>query len=264
MCAPCAAARFLGYLALIAAAVPFQLLALAFKSPLRRKIPVWFHGACLRVMNIEVRLSGADFISGPGLIVSNHISYLDIPVLGATIPGCFVAKSEVAGWPLFGFLARLQRTVFVRRQRSQAGKQRDQIAKRLEEGELLILFPEGTSSDGNRVLDFKSALFAVADREINGEPLKVQPISIACTRLNNTPMQRSDRDLYAWYGDMDLAPHLWQFLGLGKVTVEVVVHQPMSLKQAGSRKELSQAAQAAVTAGHSEAIRGHSGSRLCV
>ena len=70
-------------------------------------------------------------------------------------------------------------------------------------------------------------------------------------------MQRSDRDFYAWYGDMDLAPHLWQFLGLGKVTVEVVVHQPMSLKEAGSRKELSQAAQAAVTAGHTEAIRGH-------
>ena len=254
MCVPCAAIRLLGYFMLIVIAAPFQICALTFKSPLQRKIPVWFHRICLRVLNIELHLSGAGFISGPGLIVSNHMSYLDIPVLGAVIPGCFVAKSEVAGWPLFGFLARLQRTVFVRRQRSQAGKQRDQIGQRLQDGELLILFPEGTSSDGHQVLAFKSALFAVADQDINGAPLKIQPVSIACTRLNGAPMQGAERDFYAWYGDMDLAPHLWQFLGLGKVTVEVVVHQP--LQQAGTRKQLSQAARAAVAAGHAKAIGG--------
>lgn len=255
-CAPCALFRLLGYVALLVFAVPFQLLALLFNAPLHRKIPLWFHSACLRVMNIELRLSGAALIPGPGLIVCNHISYLDIPVLGAIIPGCFVAKSEVAGWPLFGFLARLQRTVFVRRQRSQAGKQRDQIGARLEEGALLILFPEGTSSDGAQVLAFKSALFAVADQEVNGAPLKVQPVSLACTKLNDLPMQPSERDFYAWYGDMDLAPHLWQFLGLGKVTVELVVHPPLTLQQAGSRKDLARVAQAAVVAGHAQSMQG--------
>ena len=97
------------------------------------------------------------------LFAANHVSYLDITVLGSLLDASFIAKTEVAGWPLFGWLARLQRSVFIDRRARSTAHQRDSIAARLAAGEALILFPEGTSGDGNRLLPFKSALFSVAD-----------------------------------------------------------------------------------------------------
>jgi 1-acyl-sn-glycerol-3-phosphate acyltransferase len=256
ICRACAAVRLTAYVALTLFAIPFQLVAMATGSRLQRHIPYWYHRFCLQVLNIELKVKGEPFIDGAGLIVANHASYLDIPVLGSIIKGSFVAKSEVASWPGFGFLAKLQRTVFVVRRSSKAGEQRDVIGQRLDAGETLILFPEGTSSDGNRVLPFKSALFAVADREIDGKPLPVQPVSVAATRLDGAAMTNTERNVYAWYGDMDLAPHLWQFLGLGKVTVEITVHPPLSLSDAGTRKDLARIAHNAVAQGHLEAMSG--------
>ncbi|MEX3930174.1 lysophospholipid acyltransferase family protein, partial [Paraburkholderia sp. BR10936] len=147
-----------------------------------------YHGVCARLMGLDVVVRGQR-ADGPVLFVSNHSSYLDITVLGSQIPGSFVAKSEVGSWPFFGLLARLQRTVFVERKaRASVDKQRDDIGSRLDAGDSLILFPEGTSSDGNRTLPFKTALFAVAARRIDGRPLTVQPVSVAATRLDGIPM----------------------------------------------------------------------------
>src|SRR3546814_4926008 len=95
------------------------------------------------------------------------------------------------------------------------------MTRRLEAGDDLVLFPEGTSGDGNRVLAFKSALFSVAERRPQGEPLTVQPVSIAYTRLDGLPLGRYLRPFFAWYGDMELGPHLWHAIGLGRVTVMV-------------------------------------------
>ena len=117
---------------------------------------------------------------------------------------------------------------------------KDEIEKRLLEGDVLILFPEGTSNDGNRILPFRSALFSVAERRVEGEALVVQPVSLAYTRLDGMPLGRSFRPFFAWYGDMELPPHLWQMLGLGIVTAEVIFHEPVTIDRFGSRKALAE------------------------
>jgi 1-acyl-sn-glycerol-3-phosphate acyltransferase len=192
-----------------------------------------------RLLGFDVVTTGMPVAARPVLFVGNHVSYLDICVLGSVIEGCFVAKSEIAGWPLFGWLAKLQRTVFVERRRSRARSQRDDISRRLAKGDNLILFPEGTSDDGIHVLPFRSALFAVAEREVAGRPLLIQPFSIAYTRLGDLPMVRDWRPLCAWYGDMDLGGHLWRVLGLGRIEARVVFHQPVTLAGFADRKALA-------------------------
>ncbi|AUG54733.1 lysophospholipid acyltransferase family protein [Thalassospira marina] len=256
-CYPCAAIRLLIYAVLTLVLLPVQMVALALRLKLADDLPRFYHGLCLKIMHIEVRYSGAPLMEGSGIIVANHASYLDIPVLGAMTKGSFIAKKEVASWPVFGLLAKLQRCTFVERRPVRAREQTLEIKQRLASGHKLILFPEGTSNDGNRVLPFKSTLFGVADTLLpDGSQVMVQPVSIAATRLDGAPMGRDLRAFYSWYGDMDLAPHLWQFLALGKVTVEVVVHPPMTLAQAGSRKEMARICESLVVQGHQAALSG--------
>ena len=196
-----------------------------------------FWGVVCRLLGFQVVARGRMCMDTPVLYVCNHASYLDVFILGGLIPGFFVAKAEVAGWPVLGFLARIARTVFVERKSSRSAEQRDELGRRLEMGDSLILFPEGTSNDGNRVLPFKSALFSIADR--NNGRLLVQPVSIAYTRLDGLPMGRFLRPFYAWYGDMTLAPHIWAAAGLGLVRVEVDFHPPSTIAEAGTRKHLA-------------------------
>lgn len=193
----------------------------------------------------------------PTLYIINHCSYLDIGVLGSLIGGSFVAKAEVAGWPLFGWLARLQRTVFVNRQRrTDTAGQRNEIARRLEIGDSLILFPEGTSSDGNRVLPFKTALFSAAEQRIDGRPVTVQPVTIAYVRLDGIPLGHGLRPFYAWYGDMELGLHLWKLAGLGDCTVSVEFHAPVTIDDFGSRKALAAHCRQVIVAGMDRALAG--------
>ena len=216
-----------------------QMVALATSKTLARNLPVWYHRQCCRLLGIRIERRGRQSRTNPTLFASNHVSYLDILVLGSLIPGSFVAKAEVRSWPLFGWLARLQRSVFVDRRPSKTANQRDEIVIRLEAGDNLIIFPEGTSGDGNRVLPFKSALMSVAASDPNGKPLAVQPVTIAYTRLDGLPLGRSLRPFFAWYGDMDLAPHLWHLAGLGRLTVVVHFHPIVTLAELGSRKALA-------------------------
>ncbi len=237
--------------------IPLQALAVAARSPLRHRLPLVYHRVCARLIGLDVVVRGQRVTTGPVLFVSNHSSYLDITVLGSVVPGSFVAKSEVAGWPLFGLLAKLQRTVFVERKaRSEVGRQRDDLGGRLDAGDSLILFPEGTSSDGNRTLPFKTALFAVAARRIADKPLTVQPVSVTPTRLDGIPMGIAFRPFYAWYGDMDLAPHLWQAFKLGGMTVEVEFHPPVTIEGFSSRKALAEHCQRAISLGVARAVCG--------
>ncbi|MBM3519009.1 MAG: 1-acyl-sn-glycerol-3-phosphate acyltransferase, partial [Alphaproteobacteria bacterium] len=164
--------------------LPVQGVALALRLRLRATLPHFYHRWLARVLGVRIEVSGRRVSRGPALFTVNHSSWLDIVVLSATIPGSFVAKKEVASWPGVSILAKLQRSVFVAREVRQAAYHRDEIRARLEDGDLLILFPEGTSSDGNRVLPFKSAFFSVAETPFRGAPLSVQPVSVAYTRLN--------------------------------------------------------------------------------
>jgi 1-acyl-sn-glycerol-3-phosphate acyltransferase len=255
----------IGFIFLTAMFVPVQWLALRFKSSLADTLPVHFARGLCALIGIRVETFGRPCRERGVLLACNHTSYLDMPVLAAVIPVSFVAKSEVAKWPYFGTLSRLVRTVFVdRERRSKAGEQRDAIRERLEAGGTIVLFPEGTSNDGNRVLNFKSSLMGSANSMVvdaSGQKRRVlvQPVSLAYTRLHGMPMGREFRPFFAWYGDMDLVPHLWQAFCLGPIDVMVHYHPPITVDQFPSRKELTAECERLVAAGVSHAIAGRPG-----
>lgn len=260
------ASRLLAYVVWTVTMIPIQWLLLRLSSPAALRLPKFYHGVCARILGFDLRVNGTISTARPTLFVSNHSSYLDITMLGALIEGSFIAKTEVGTWPFFGTLARLQRTVFVDRKPRNAAEHRDSIQGRLEQGDNLVLFPEGTSSDGNRTLPFKTALFSVAGMKVStagAEPraITVQPISITYTALDGLPLGREYRPLCAWYGDMSLLPHLWTVAGLGRVTVQIDFHEPISVDDFGSRKELAQHCAQAVAAGVSSAVTGQRSGR---
>lgn len=197
----------------------------------------WARAVC-RICGLRLNIIGKPD-GGPGcLYVANHCSYLDIPVLRAVIDATFVSRHDVAGWPLLGPLARMTGTLFFERRARRSGEQARHIAGHLDKGTSIILFPEGTSTDGNRVLPFKSSLFAAIER---GQPgmRRVQPVTIAYSKIYNVPMSMIDRPLFAWYGDMDLAPHLWQFLHIGSATIDITLHDPVEIEPGQDRKALA-------------------------
>ena len=249
-----------------------------------RLVPIWWwtipgfwHRTMCRILGVEVQLRGAMVVGRPVLFASNHISWLDILVLGGLIKGSFVAKKEVAGWGVFGTLARLHRTVFIdRERRSASAGQRDELRARFASGESLILFPEGTSTDGTWVKPFKSALFSVAEPRLkagrggpdgdnagagvcaraNGRAagcdvghVLVQPVTLTYVRVNGMPFVRSQRPRVAWFGDMELTSHVWQLLSIGKLTVLVQFHPPMDTAQFRSRKQIAAACHSVVSDG---------------
>ena len=251
-----AALKLVAFLALTALLIPVQAVLLRWRSPLAKRLPVHVHRLYCRILQLEVVLHGSPAPEAPVLFVANHTSWIDILVLSTFVPVSFVAKHEVENWPFFGLLARLQRTVFVERRVARTAEHRDEMGRRLEAGDNLLLFAEGTSNDGNRVLPFKSAFFAVAESRILGRPLLVQPVSIAYTRLDGLPIGRRLRHRFAWYGDMDLVPHIWTVLRAGKLTVEVEFHQTITIEEAQNRKQLALRCQRAVAVGVARAISG--------
>ncbi|MDB5408813.1 MAG: 1-acyl-sn-glycerol-3-phosphate acyltransferase [Rhodospirillales bacterium] len=248
--------RILLYLSLTLSLMPVQALLVAIGSPLAASLPRAYHRMCWRILGFRVEVKGAVSDRHPALFVVNHTSYLDITILGGLLKTSFIAKAEVARWPLFGTLARLQRTVFVDRRAPKAKVQGSQIARRLAAGDDLVLFPEGTSSDGMRVLPFKSALFGVAEMNSGDRPIVLQPVSIAYTKLNGLPMGRFYRPWIAWYGDMEMASHLWALLGLGTITVSVEFHPPIAAGAYPSRKALCEACHRIVSRGVASALSG--------
>jgi len=254
-----AAAMLAGFLLFTLACMPLQWLFLKLNSRAARSFPYRYHRIVARLFNIHIRVRGEP-VRGEGvLMVANHTSWADIIIFSAVTPLSFVSKAEVAAWPLFGTLARLQRTVFVERtRRSATGETRDVIRERLLAGDTLLLFPEGTSHDGNRVLPFKSALLGAAEAVLaNGQHVKVQPVSAAFTGLYGMPMGRENRPLFAWYGEMEMVPHLWEALKAGPLDVVVQFHPPFSLDSM-DRKTLARQAQEVVQAGLAQALAGHS------
>ena len=253
---------FIFFLATIAG-IPWQWSALRFKLPRRKTFPNRYHRWLCRLFGIRITVIGTPIQDRGVLMAANHTSYFDIIVLTAAARVSFVAKKEVASWPFFGTLARMQETVFVERERRSAtGAARDEIADRVKAGDALVLFPEGTSSDGNRVLPFRSALMGAAEAELGkdaqGRPayVPVQPVSVTYVGLNGIPMGRENRPLYAWYGDMDLVPHLWEAMKTGPFDAVVEFHPPLTVDAVGGRKALAAEAERVVRAGQTKALAG--------
>ena len=246
--------------------MPVQWLALKLDSYWRRRIPQLYHRFVCRLFGVRVTVIGTP-AKGGVLMTANHTSWLDIPILSMMAPVSFVSKQEVGTWAFFGTLARLQRSIFIRRERGRAREARDTIRKRLAEGDALVIFPEGTSSDGNRVLTFKSSLLSAAelpigeDKDHRGLHAPVQPVSVAYVGLHGLPMGRENRPFFAWYGDMELVPHLWQAFEMGPIDVVVEFHKPFTIDDTGGRKQLAAAAEAAVREGVVRALTGNPAAR---
>jgi 1-acyl-sn-glycerol-3-phosphate acyltransferase len=237
--------------------VPVQILSVRFRwRQMAEAIPVIYHRGLAWLMRVRVRVVGDMSRRRPTLFVANHVSWLDIIVLDTLIRGSYVTKREVMGWPGFGTLAKLQRCIFIERKAHRTKDHKDEMQVRLEEGDNLILFAEGTSSDGMRILPFKSSFFALAEAPVNGEPLTVQPVSIAYCRLNGLPVGRRWMPIFAWTGDDALVPHLWRFLNAGPSEVEVAFHQPIRIASFASRKELAAWCQTVVGFGVSAGLTG--------
>ncbi|ADZ72732.1 Acyltransferase domain protein [Polymorphum gilvum SL003B-26A1] len=221
--------------------IPVQWLALKADWPIKRDLPLLWHRIATRLVGIRIRQIGAPATSRPLLIAANHASWVDIAVLGSLMPLSFIAKSEVASWPVFGLFAKLQRSVFVdRARRNHTGKVADKIAERITDGDVMVLFAEGTSNDGNGVLPFRSALLGAATRALaDGHTVCVQPLSIAYTALQGLPMGRQFRPHVAWYGDMELAGHLWGVFCDGALDVTVTWGHPVSVDPDLDRKALT-------------------------
>jgi lyso-ornithine lipid O-acyltransferase len=233
--------------------VPVHLLSRKLSRQAAASLPLLFHRAFTRALGITTVLHGSPARKGRILFVGNHVSWADIPVIGSRLRGAFVAKSEVGGMGPVGWFADLQSTIYVDRDRKRdAGAQAGGIAERLSGGGNVILFPEGTTGGGQRVLPFKSSLFAAAD---GVDDLLIQPFSIAYTRINGLPVTRDRIAEVVWIGDMDLGPHASDFMRLGKVRAEILLHDAVAPADFADRKVLARHCHAAVDAGYRRLMR---------
>ncbi len=235
--------------------VSFAIQRLMLAVPGRGKITfarIYWASVC-RIMGMQVRVVGdlgavrARAGRRPVLFVSNHSSWVDVPVLGGQLEAAFVAKSEVGSWPLIGTVARLGRTAFVSREPARAAREGEAMAERLRRGDDLILFPEGTSSDGSRVLPFHAGFFSLAKplpgRDRVPVPLEaipiVQPVSLVYDRLGGMPVGRAGRPIFAWFGDMDIATHCWRLAKWRGMRATILLHEPLDPADFPSRKALA-------------------------
>ena len=222
---------------------PIHLLFLWLKLPWRNRLPRYWHKVALWAIGVRVHVHGERELRRPLMVAANHSSWLDILVLASVIDATFVAKSEVRDWPIFGVLARLQRSIFIKREeRRQTREQADEMASRLNAGETVVLFPEGTTTAGNRLGEIKSSLFAAASSAAHFAPegvVHVQPVAVAYTRIHGMPMGHYHRPVVAWPGDVPLLPHLLGILKTGAFDVDVRFGDTVEVMVGTSRKYVS-------------------------
>ncbi|RVT82613.1 1-acyl-sn-glycerol-3-phosphate acyltransferase [Rhodobacteraceae bacterium CCMM004] len=210
-----------------------------------RPVTPWItQGVCIAALAILGigRARRGTAMSGPGAIVANHASWLDIFALNAADRVYFVSKDEVAGWPGIGWLARATGTLFIRRDRREAAAQSREMTARLAAGHRLLFFPEGTSTDGRRVLPFRTTLFSAFYAPGLPDGLEVQPVT-----LDYRAPEGADPRFYGWWGDMSFGGHLLKVLAAPRQgTVTVVRHPPVAAAAAADRKALARRCEAAV------------------
>ncbi|MCR8547081.1 1-acyl-sn-glycerol-3-phosphate acyltransferase [Salipiger sp. P9] len=229
-----------------------KLLLRLVEAPLfgrRRPVTPWItQGVCRAafvILRIPLETRGPR-LAGPGALVANHSSWLDIFALNARRNVYFVSKAEVARWPLIGWLARATGTVFITRDPREAAAQKRVFEERLLHGHRLLFFPEGTSTDGQRVLPFKSTLFAAFFTDNLKHETQLQAVTV----LYHAPPGEDPR-YYGWWGDMDFGPHLLKLLGARqRGRVELIYHPPVRVDEHPNRKTLAAHLEAQVRAAH--------------
>ena len=217
-----------------------------------RPVTPWItQGVCritLRLMGLSVQVQGKPMVER-GAMVANHTSWLDIFVLNAQTNLYFVSKAEVASWPAIGWLARATGTVFINRDRREAAAQTALFQQRLMQGHRLLFFPEGTSTDGQRVLPFKTTLFAAFLSDDLRHALQLQ----AVTAIYHAPTGQEPR-FYGWWGDMEFTPSLVQLLAQApQGRVQLRYHDPLRVDDHPNRKTLAAHLEEQVRTAHEHA-----------
>lgn len=242
--------KTLALLALSLVLVPVQVLVRwVTRGPAAAWVPMRWHAGVRRILGIDIEVVGAVGDGQATLFVGNHVSHFDIFVLGGLLPGSFIAKDDMARWPLANRLCALQDTVFVSRNPRDAGRMADAMRSVLQRRRSLILFPEGTTSDGRSVAPFKSSLFSVFLGPTAGA-WTVQPFTLSLQAVDGRELQHGgDRDGYAFHGDMAMGAHVFRFLGLRGARLRVVLHAPHALSPDEDRKRLATTLHAVVASG---------------
>lgn len=204
---------------------------------------------CLRLAGLRLEVEGRPIAFGA--LMANHCSWIDILALRACTLIYFVSKAEVADWPGIGYITRVTGTVFIERRRAEAKRQEQVLLERIRAGQLLCIFPEGTSTDGLRVLAFKSSLFSAFHHDGHGEDLMVQPVSI---RYRTAPGSGLPQSFYGWWGTMGFERHIWDVCCRSSGgRVRVIFHAPVRPTAFADRKALAAHCGATVAAGHAAA-----------
>lgn len=250
-----ALSRLLPYLLITGLCLPIQILLRRISGPrVWQRFCRWYHARAVGALGVKIIEVGEQSKAQPTLFVSNHNSYFDIEVLGARVLGTFVAMADVADWPLFGILSKLQDTVFIDRKVGSIAEQQRQITERFDRGQSLIIFPEGSSYTGTHTLPFKSSLLAVSRHEVDGVPVTIQPVSVTFAKLDGLPIPRSMRSYFGWYGNSPIVPHITGAAGLGKLTMVIEWHPPKTIADfEGNRKKLAAYCEHAVLSGMARA-----------
>ncbi len=249
--APPMAIVVFGGLALLALVRLFERPVFGMDRPVTPHITTLVCQLSLLIMGLPVRQRGA-VMKDRGAMVANHTSWLDIFVLNSRKTIYFVSKSEVAGWPGIGLLARATGTLFIRRDPREARAQTGLFEERLMHGHRLLFFPEGTSTDGQQVLPFKTTLFAAFYSQRLQHAMKIQPVSV----IYHPPVGAEPR-FYGWWGDMEFAPSLLKMLSTARHgMVELVYHDAVRVDDFPNRKSLASHLEARVRDGHGVALAG--------
>lgn len=247
--------KFILFVLLTVPVAILQIILMKFhKGKYAYTLPCFWQKCVCKIFSIKVKKIGLPRKSSQTIYISNHISYLDIPVIGSILPTSFVAKKDVASWPVFGTLSRLQQTAFISRDRADAAKGQQTLNAMLSQGKSLIIFAEGTSTDGREVLPFKSSLFSIAFQE-NLPDIHIQPITIKMETINRKEIiTQDDRDLYSWHREMDtpLGSHLWRFAQSQGAEISLTFHTPIKAQDYSDRKTLAKACQNTVSNGLKE------------
>ena len=194
----------------------------------------------LAICGVRLKINGALSTARPLMLVSNHISYLDVPIIGSVVNCRFTPKREIETWPIQGFFCKIVGSIFVDRSPKKIQSSTLAIQDALAKGEVVSVFPEATTGDGRHLVPFKPAFFEIA---ASGSNITIQPLAIVYRKIRNLPINLSDWPSIAWYGDMTLLPHIWKLLSLGRIDVEVSFLPTISVQAGFSRKLLAQLAE---------------------
>jgi lyso-ornithine lipid O-acyltransferase len=228
---------------------PFRWFALWQGWKTGEGLPVLFHRALCLALGVRIRVHGQAAATRPQLVVSNHISWLDIPILGSMRPTEFLAKKEVGAGRLARALLALQGVALVdRTRRLGIPAVNAEIAGRMRDGAAVVLFAEATTGDANRLLRFRSSHFEAVRQTLEAGQAVVQPIFIAYSRRAGLPLGRSERPIVAWYGDMGFFNHFWRLLAAGRIDCDIYCGAPIPFFHDSDRKDVARRTERTVRA----------------